>query len=161
ILIGEYGSLTGAQATFGVSNHNGVMMAADEINGAGGINGRKIKILTEDDQSKSEEAANAVQKLISQKQVVAILGALASSGCIAAGPICQSNKVPMITASCTNPQVTKAGDYVFRTCFIDTYQGPIMSHFASDDLHAKRAAILTDIKNDYSTGLTVSIEQTF
>src|SRR5205823_1944839 len=100
-------------------------------------------------------------KLISQNQVVAMLGEVASSCCIAAAPICQRAGVPMIAASCTNPQVTKAGDYIFRTCFIDTYQGPIMSHFASDDLHAKRAAILTDIKNDYSTGLTVSIEQTF
>lgn len=161
ILVGEYGSLTGAQATFGQSTHNGIMMAADEINSAGGVNGRKIKVITEDDQSKSEEAANAVQKLISQNQVVAVLGEVASSCSIAAAPICQGAKVPMITPSSTNPQVTKAGDYIFRMCFIDSYQGPIMSKFASDDLHAKRAAILTDVKNDYSTGLTASIEQTF
>jgi branched-chain amino acid transport system substrate-binding protein len=161
IMVGEYGSLTGGQATFGQSNHNGVMMAADEINAAGGINGRKIKIITEDDQSKSEEAASAVQKLISQNQVVAVLGEVASSCSIAAAPICQSSKVPMISPSSTNPEVTKKGDYIFRTCFIDSYQGPIMSHFASDDLHARRAAILTDIKNDYSTGLTAVIEQTF
>ena len=161
ILVGEYGSLTGAQATFGQSNHNGVMMAADEINAAGGVNGRKIKILTEDDQSKSEEAASAVQKLISQNQVVSVLGEVASSCSIAAAPICQSSKVPMITPSSTNPEVTRKGDYIFRTCFIDTYQGPIMAQFGAQDLHAKRAAILTDIKNDYSTGLTVSIEQTF
>jgi branched-chain amino acid transport system substrate-binding protein len=161
ILVGEYGSLTGAQATFGQSTHNAIMMAADEINGAGGINGRKIKVLTEDDQSKSEEAANAVQKLISQNQVVAVLGEVASSCSIAAAPICQNSKVPMISPSSTNPEVTKKGDYIFRMCFIDTYQGPIMSHFASDDLHARRGAILTDIKNDYSTGLTASIEQTF
>src|SRR5262249_22534623 len=127
----------------------------------GGVNGRKIKVQTEDDQSKSEDAANAVQKLISQNQVVAMLGEVASSCCIAAAPICQSSKVPMITPSCTNPQVTKAGDYVFRMCFIDSSQAPIRSHFGSDDLHAKRGAILTDIRNDYSTGLTASIEQTF
>src|SRR5438034_6789716 len=97
ILVGEYGSMTGPQATFGQSTHNGIMMAADEVNGAGGINGRKIKILTEDDQSKSEEAVTAVQKLISQNQVVAVLGEVASSSSIAAAPICQNSKVPMIT----------------------------------------------------------------
>jgi len=161
ILVGEYGSLTGPQATFGQSTHNGIMMAADEVNAAGGINGRKIKILTEDDQSKQEEAVTAVTKLISQNGVVAVLGEVASSASIAAAPICQSNKVPMITPSSTNPEVTKKGDYIFRMCFIDTYQGPIMAQFAANDLKMKRAAILTDIKNDYSTGLTVSIEQTF
>ena len=161
ILVGEYGSLTGPQGTFGQSTHNGIMMAADEVNAAGGINGRKIKILTEDDQSKQEEAVTAVTKLISQNNVVAVLGEVASSASIAAAPICQSNKVPMITPSSTNPEVTKKGDYIFRMCFIDSYQGPIMAQFAAKDLHAKRAAILTDIKNDYSTGLTVSIEQTF
>ena len=161
ILVGEYGSMTGPQATFGVSTHNGIMMAADEVNAAGGINGRKIKILTEDDQSKQEEAVTAVTKLISQNNVVAVLGEVASSASIAAAPICQSNKVPMITPSSTNPEVTTKGDYIFRMCFIDSYQGPIMAQFAANDLKAKRAAILTDIKNDYSTGLTVSIEQTF
>ena len=90
--------MTGPQATFGQSTHNGIMMAADEINAAGGINGRKIKVLTEDDQSKQEEAANAVTKLISQNSVLAILGEVASSASIAAAPICQSNKVPMITS---------------------------------------------------------------
>ena len=161
ILVGEYGSLTGPQATFGLSTHNGIMMAADEVNATGGVNGRKIKVLTEDDQSKQEEAVTAVTKLISQNNVVAVLGEVASSASIAAAPICQSNKVPMITPSSTNPEVTKKGDYIFRMCFIDTYQGPIMAQFAAKGLGAKRAAILTDIKNDYSTGLTVSIEQTF
>ena len=123
ILVGEYGSLTGPQATFGQSTHNGIMMAVDEINAAGGINGRKIKVLTEDDQSKQEEAANAVTKLISQNNVVAVLGEVASSASIAAAPICQSNKVPMITPSSTNDEVTQKGDYIFRICFTDNYQG--------------------------------------
>ncbi len=160
ILIGEFGSLTGPQATFGQSTHNGIMMAADEVNAAGGINGRKVKILTEDDQSKQEEAANAVTKLISQNNVTAILGEVASSASIAAAPICQSNKVPMITPSSTNEEVTKKGDYIFRVCFIDNYQGPVMAKFGLNDLHSKRPAILTDVKNDYSTGLTSVIEAT-
>ena len=160
ILVGEFGSLTGAQATFGQSTHNGIMMAVDEINAAGGVLGRKIKVLTEDDQSKSEEAANAVTKLISQNNVVAMLGEVASSASIAAAPTCQQNKVPMITPSSTNEEVTKKGDYIFRVCFIDNYQGPVMAHFGTQDLKAKRVAILTDVKNDYSTGLTKVIKET-
>src|SRR6266571_3867495 len=153
ILVGEYGSMTGPQATFGQSTHNGIMMAADEINAAGGINGRKIKVLSEDDQSKQEEAANAVTKLISQNNVLAILGEVASSASLAAAPICQSNKVPMITPSSTNEEVTKKGDYIFRVCFIDNYQGENMAKYVAQQLHIKRAAILTDVKSDYSTGL--------
>jgi branched-chain amino acid transport system substrate-binding protein len=161
ILVGEYGSLTGPQATFGQSTHNGIMMAMDEVNAAGGVNGRKIKVLTEDDQSKQEEAASAVQKLISQQNVVAVLGEVASSASRAAGPICQANKTPMITPSSTNEAVTKIGDYIFRMCFIDNYQGPVMANFALQDLGSKRGAILTDVKNDYSTGLTAVIEETY
>jgi branched-chain amino acid transport system substrate-binding protein len=161
ILVGEFGSLTGPQATFGTSTHQGIMMAIDEINTAGGINGRKIKVITEDDQSKQEEAANAVSKLISQNGVQAVLGEVASSASMAAGPICQGNKVPMITPSSTNEKVTKIGDYIFRMCFIDNYQGPVMANFALQDLGSKHGAILTDVKNDYSTGLTAVIEETY
>jgi branched-chain amino acid transport system substrate-binding protein len=161
ILIGEYGSLTGNQATFGQSTHNGIIMAADEVNAAGGINGRKIKILTEDDQSKSEEAVTAVQKLISQNQVVAVLGEVASSSSIAAAPICQSSKVPMITPSSTNPEVTKKGDYIFRMCFTDDYQGHSMADYVAKTLGVKTAAILTDVKNDYSVFLGRDFERRF
>jgi branched-chain amino acid transport system substrate-binding protein len=161
ILVGEYGSLSGPQATFGQSTHNGIMMAVDEVNGAGGVNGRKIKVLTEDDQSKQEEAANAVTKLISQNGVLAVLGEVASSASMAAAPICQSNKVPMITPSSTNDDVTKKGDYIFRVCFVDSYQGENMAKYVAQQLKVKRAAILTDVKSDYSTGLTSVIERTF
>src|SRR5437763_447027 len=161
ILVGEYGSLTGTEATFGQSTHNGIMMAADEINGAGGINGRKIKIITEDDQSKSEEAVTAVQKLISQNQVVAVLGEVASSSSIAAAPICQNSKVPMITPSSTNPEVTRKGDYIFRMCFTDDYQGHSMADYVAKQLGVKTAAILTDVKSDYSQGLGHFFEERF
>ena len=161
ILVGEFGSLSGNQATFGQATHNGIILAMDEVNSAGGIKGRKIKVLTEDDQSKQEEAANAVTKLISQDGVVAVLGEVASSASIAGAPICQSNKVPMITPSSTNEAVTKKGDYIFRMCFIDNYQGPVMARFGTQNLKAKRGAILTDVKTDYSTGLTTVIEETF
>jgi branched-chain amino acid transport system substrate-binding protein len=157
ILVGEFGSMTGPQATFGQSTHNGIMMAADEVNAAGGINGRKIKVLSEDDQSKQEEAANAVTKLISQNSVSAIIGEVASSASIAAAPICQSNKVPMITPSSTNDEVTRKGDYIFRICFTDSYQGEYQAVFAdqwaSTNNKPKNVAILTDVKSDYSQGL--------
>lgn len=158
ILVGEYGSLTGPQATFGTSTHQGIMLAVDEINAAGGVNGRKIKIITEDDQSKQEEAANAVSKLISSNGVIAMLGEVASSASIAAAPICQNSKIPMITPSSTNEAVTKKGDYIFRVCFTDNYQGENQAIFANqwceENKKPKNVAILTDVKSDYSQGLT-------
>ena len=153
ILVGEYGSMTGPQATFGQSTHNGIMLAMDEINAAGGVNNRKIRVITEDDQSKAEEAANAVTKLISQNNVIGVLGEVASSSSLAAAPICQSNKVPMITPSSTNERVTQVGDYIFRVCFIDPFQGEVMAKFAINTLKAKTAAVLTDVNSDYSRGL--------
>ena len=161
ILIGEYGSLTGSEATFGQSTHEAIMLAVDEINAAGGVNGRKLKVLTEDDQSKAEEAANAVTKLISQNNVVAVLGEVASSNSLAAAPICQSNKVPMITPSSTNPTVTEKGDYIFRMCFLDSYQGAAMAKYVTKTLGMKTAAILIDVKSDYSTGLGNFFKQAF
>jgi branched-chain amino acid transport system substrate-binding protein len=161
ILVGEYGSLTGTEATFGQSTHNAIMLAVDEINAAGGVGGRKIKILTEDDQSKAEEAANAVTKLISQNQVVAVLGEVASSNSLAAAPICQANKVPMITPSSTNPSVTQKGDYIFRMCFLDDYQGASMARYVFNDLGLKTAAVLIDNKSDYSTGLAKYFSDAF
>ena len=161
IVVGEYGSLTGSEATFGQSTHNGIMLAVDEINGGGGVGGRKIRVITEDDQSKAEEAANAVTKLISQNNVIAVLGEVASSNSLAAAPICQSNKVPMITPSSTNEKVTMVGDYIFRMCFIDPYQGEAMANYLSRQLNMKRAAVLVDVKSDYSTGLAANFERVF
>lgn len=161
ILIGEYGSMSGPEATFGQSTHNGIMLALDEVNAAGGVKGRKVRIQTEDDQSKPEEAANAVSKLISQNQVVAVLGEVASSNSLAAAPICQSNKVPMITPSSTNPKVTEVGDYIFRVCYIDPYQGEALAMFVANDLKMTRAAILRDVKSDYSVGLAEFFKRKF
>jgi len=161
VLVGEYGSLTGSEATFGQSTHNGIMMAVDEVNAAGGVGGRRIKVLTEDDQSKAEEAANVVTKLISQNNVVAVLGEVASSNSLAAAPIAQSNKIPMITPSSTNPSVTEKGDYIFRMCFLDSYQGEAMANYLTKDLKIKTAGLLIDVKSDYSTGLAQFFEKAF
>jgi branched-chain amino acid transport system substrate-binding protein len=161
IVVGEYGSLTGGQATFGQSTHNGIMLAVDELNGAGGVNGRKFRVITEDDQSKSEEAATAVTKLISQNNVIAVLGEVASSSSLAAAPICQANKVPMITPSSTNEGVTAVGDFIFRMCFIDPYQGEAMANYLSKQAGMNNAAVLVDVKSDYSTGLAANFKKTF
>jgi branched-chain amino acid transport system substrate-binding protein len=153
IRVGEYGSLTGAQATFGTSTDNGIKLAVDEINGAGGINGKTLKLTSYDDQGDPAEAAVVVTKLITQDQVQVVLGEVASSLSLAAAPICQQNKIPMISPSSTNPKVTQVGDYVFRVCFIDPFQGQVMADFAMGNLKAQTAAILRDQKSDYSMGL--------
>ena len=161
IALGVYGSTTGTTATFGKSTLNGVQMAADELNAGGGIGGKKIEIMAEDDESKADEAATAVQKLINQDRVVALIGEVASSRSLAAAPIAQNNGVPMISPSSTNPAVTKVGDFIFRTCFIDPFQGTVMAKFATQQLHFKRVAILKDVKNDYSVGLAQYFTQEF
>ena len=153
IVIGEYGSLTGTTATFGISTRNGVDLAIDEVNQGGGLLGKKVRVIVEDDQGKPEEAQTVVTKLINKDRVVAVLGEVASSRSLAAAPVCQSNRIPMITPSSTNPKVTQIGDFIFRVCFIDPFQGFVMAKFASQSLKIKNVAILRDIKNDYSVGL--------
>lgn len=153
ILVGEYGSFTGSEATFGQSTSKGVKMAFDEQNKKGGIKGRPLKLISLDNQGKSEEAAAVVTRLINQNKVVAVLGEVASSRSLAAAPIAQQNKIPMITPSSTNIKVTEVGDYVFRVCFIDPFQGTVMAKFAAENLKAKKVAVLRDVKSDYSVGL--------
>jgi branched-chain amino acid transport system substrate-binding protein len=161
IKVGEYASLTGGTATFGISSHEGTLMAIEEINAAGGVLGRKIELLTEDTQSKAGEPATVVNKLIARDNVVAVLGEVASSRSLEAAPICQQNHIPMISPSSTNPDVTKTGDYIFRVCFIDPFQGTVMANFATKTLKAKRVAVLTDVKSDYSKGLAKFFKERF
>jgi branched-chain amino acid transport system substrate-binding protein len=161
ILIGEVGSLTGAQATFGISTQNGIQLAIDEVNAAGGIKGKKVAVRVYDDQGKPEEAASAVTRLIAQDKVKVILGEVASTNSLAMAPKCQAAGVPMITPSSTNPKVTEVGDYIFRVCFIDPFQGAVMAKFASENVKAKKVAILKDQKSDYSIGLAEVFSKTF
>jgi branched-chain amino acid transport system substrate-binding protein len=152
IRVGEFASLTGGSASFGVSSHTGTELAIEEINASGGVLGKKLKLITEDDQSKAGEPATIVRKLIAQDKVIAILGEVASSKSLEAAPICQENKIPMISPASTNPKVTEVGDYIFRICFIDPFQGTVMAKFALNK-GWKRIAVLTDVKQDYSMGL--------
>lgn len=161
ILVGYYGDLSGRTSSFGQSTKNGVEMAADEINKAGGINGRQVQIITEDDQGEPNKAATVVTKLINQDKVQALLGEVASSNSLAAAPKAQEAKVPMISPSSTNPAVTQVGDYIFRVCFIDPFQGEVMAKFAANNLKAKRASILYDFNSDYSRGLYQFFKRSF
>lgn len=159
IKIGEYACLTGLTASFGTSSHNGAELKMDEVNSAGGVLGKKINLITEDDQSKPGEAATIVRKLISRDHVVALIGEIASSRSLEAGPIAQQSKIPMVSPGSTNPNVTKIGDYIFRVCFIDPFQGEVIAKFALNSLHKTRAAMLTDVRQDYSVGLSQFIKQ--
>jgi branched-chain amino acid transport system substrate-binding protein len=156
LVIGEYGSLTGGDATFGSSTKAGVEVALAELTAAkqGKIGGLPVRVVVEDDQSQAQEAATAVQKLVNQDQAIAVIGEVASSRSLAGGPICQAAGVPMISPSSTNPKVTEVGDYIFRMCFLDDFQGRSVAQFATQNLGLKRIAILKDVKSDYSMGLT-------
>jgi branched-chain amino acid transport system substrate-binding protein len=153
IILGEYGSMTGATATFGQSTHNGIMLAIDSINSLGGVLGKKIRVVSEDDQGKPEEAITVITKLINKDRVSAVLGEIASSNSLAGAPVCQRARIPMVSPGSTNPKVTQIGDFIFRVCFIDPFQGTVMAKFTANNLKLTQVAVLRDIKSDYSVGL--------
>ena len=160
ILVGHYASLTGAEATFGVSTDHGVMLALEERNAAGGVKGRKIEIKTLDDASKSSEAGNVVQRLISEDKVVALIGEVASGSSLAGGKVAQQAGVPMISPSSTNKKVTEGRDMVSRVCFLDEFQGYVVAKFAKDQKFDK-VAVLFDQAAPYSKGLAETFKSEF
>ncbi|MBF5041768.1 ABC transporter substrate-binding protein [Aggregicoccus sp. 17bor-14] len=153
LLLGVATALTGGQATFGISTRNGIELAIAEANEAGGVKGQKLATRVYDTQGKPEEAASAVTRLINQDHVALILGDVASSNSLAMAEKAQAAKVPMITPSSTNPDVTKKGDYIFRVCFIDPFQGFVMAKFARENLKLSKVAVLKDNRSAYSEGL--------
>jgi branched-chain amino acid transport system substrate-binding protein len=161
IVIGEVGSMTGTEATFGTSSDRGIQLAVTETNGAGGIKGRQIQVIALDDEGKPEEAATAATRLIASEHAVALLGEVASTRSLFMAPKAQAAKVPMVSPSSTNPKVTKVGDYIFRACFIDPFQGYVMAKFVHDNLKLNKAAILKDVRNDYSVGLASNFAEAF
>lgn len=154
IKVGVYVDLSGATSSFGKSTKNGIELATEEINNNGGVNGKKLQLVIEDDQGRPEQAKTVVSKLINQDKVQVVLGEVASTNSLAAAPVAQEAKIPMITPSSTNPKVTQIGDYIFRVCFKDDFQGSSMAKFAATNLKAKTAAIFGDVNSDYSKGLT-------
>lgn len=161
ILVGHYASMTGSEATFGISTDNGIKLAIEEINAAGGVNGRPLKLITYDDQGKAQEAATVVTRLITQDRVVAIIGEVASSRSIAGGQIAQKNGIPMITPSSTNPSVTEIGPMISRVCYTDDLQGQACARFAATNLKAKAVAILFNRQQAYSKGLADEFKKAF
>jgi branched-chain amino acid transport system substrate-binding protein len=154
LLLGEVGSLTGAQATFGISSRNGIQLALEEANAHGGVNGKRLAVRVYDDQGKAEEAANAMKRLVNQDRVLLVLGEVASSNSLAMADVAQAARVPMISPSSTNAKVTQRGDYIFRVCFIDPFQGFVMAKFARENLKLNKVSVLKDQKSDYSQGLS-------
>src|SRR3954471_10608986 len=134
IKVGEYASLTGKDASFGQTSHKGLTLALEELNAAGGILGRKIELITEDNQTKNGESATVAKKLIARDKVVALIGEVSSGRSLEAAPIAQNAHIPMIAPAATNPEVTKKGNYIFRVCFIDPFQAIALARFAKDDL---------------------------
>jgi len=161
IKIGHLASLTGSEANFGQSADKGVVLAAEERNAAGGLLGRPVEIVVVDDQSKNQEVNNCMMKLIQQDKVVAILGEIASSNTIAAAPAAQRSKIPLVTPGSTNPEVTKKGDYIFRVCYTDDFQGRVIAQFAHKRLNARNGVLITDQASAYSISLSQFVKQEF
>ncbi len=153
ILLGEVSSLSGSEATFGISSHNGIELALKELNQAGGVKGKKLRVKVLDDQGRPEEAATAMTRLVTEDKVALVLGEVASTRSIAMAAVAENNHVPMITHASTNPKVTQGRSYVFRVCFIDPFQGYVMAKFARENLKLQKVAVLKDVRNDYSIGL--------
>lgn len=161
VKFGVYLSITGESATFGQGTQAGMELAVDKINKEGGLLGKKIKLIVEDDEGKQDKAAAAGQKLIEQDNVLVVLGEVISTNSLAVAPICQKAHVPMISPSSTNVKVTQVGDFIFRVCFLDDFQGEVMARYAADNLKAKTAALMVEKSSDYSVGLAESFQKTF
>jgi branched-chain amino acid transport system substrate-binding protein len=161
IKIGQYGAYSGKEAAFGNAARKGVILAFEEANAAGGVLGRKVELIAEDNQSKSGESATIAKKFVSRDKVVAVLGGNVSVNSLEAAPILQNAKIPMVALSSTNPRVTEMGNYIFRVCFIDPFQGAVLAKFARNTLHAKRAAIITSVSNPYSVGISKVFREKF
>lgn len=159
--IGFVTPLTGAASSYGQSGQKGLQLLEEQTNKAGGINGKKVQFISVDDEGKAASAVTGGQKLINSDKVVAIVGPVTSTCANSLAPICQQYKIPMITGTGTNEKITKNGDFIFRTCFIDPFQGKVMAKFSAEDLKAKTAAILYNNGDDYSKGLADAFKSNF
>jgi len=158
IKIGGVLELSGGVATYGQSVLNAVTLAFEDQNAKGGVLGKQLKFITADNKSEAGESTSAITKLITQDKVIAVLGAVTSSNTKAAVPVSADNKIPLITPTATNAEVTINKDgslnkWVFRSCFLDPFQGKVAANFVMDTLKLKKAAIFIDQKDDYSKGL--------
>ncbi len=153
IRIGGILPLSGSIAIYGLDCLNGVELAFEEINATGGVNGRPLELIVEDDEGTPEITANAYSKLVTRDGVNVMIGSITSNCTIVAASLAQAQQVVLLTPAATAVPVTEVGDFIFRACFIDPLQGTAAGRFATEELGIRRAAVLYDISNDYSVGL--------
>jgi branched-chain amino acid transport system substrate-binding protein len=161
VTLGAIFPLSGSVAFYGTESRDGILLAVDELNAAGGLLGKKLNVISEDDEGNAEKSVNAFTKLTTRDKVSFILGSSTSGPTQAMTALAQQSKVILISPSATNTAVTRTGDYIFRACFIDPFQGIVGADFASDTLGVRRAAILYDAGADYNTGLAESFRNQF
>ena len=161
IKIGGIFPLSGGVAVYGVECKKGIDLAIEKINEAGGINGKKIQLISEDDEGNPDKTVNAFKKLTSKDGVKIIIGSLTSGCTQAITTLSQVGKIVQIAPAATAPVITEAGNYIFRACFIDPFQGTVGGKFSVETLHAKKAAVLYDVGNDYSVGLYENFKVAF
>lgn len=161
IKIGVFLSLSGATASYGVSALNAIKLATEETNRAGGINGKQIELVVEDDHSNTQDVPGIVTRLIKDAKVHALIAEPVSTRAMAAAPIAQANRVVMISSASVKPELTMHGDYIFRACFISSTEGEAIARFAINNLKAKRAAIILDPQNDYAVVLAKFFSDSF
>lgn len=153
IRIGGLAPLTGDASSYGVAVNNGIQMAVEDINAAGGIDGKQIDYIYYDEKGDATEAVNAYNKLVQNDQVVAIIGDVTTKPTLAVAQQSQQDNIPIITASATAAEVTLTGPNIFRACFTDPFQGQLMASYASEKLGASTVAVLYDMADDYSSGI--------
>ena len=161
ILVGAFLSMSGSDSTFGTDTRQGIELAVDEVNAAGGVKGKKVKVLYEDDKSTTAEASQKVRQLIDRDKVVAILGEVASSRSLAGGLIANTSHIPMITPSSTAVEVTQGREWVFRVCFTDDQQGQVAARFVKNDLKKNKVGVFYAAQDTYSSGLARSFRDEF
>jgi branched-chain amino acid transport system substrate-binding protein len=161
VTVGAIFPLSGGVAFYGNESRDGALLAIEEINAAGGLLGKKIVLLSEDDEGDAAKAVNALTKLVERDKVTIIMGSSTSGPTQAMAPLAQSKKAILISPSATNEDVTRAGDYIFRACFIDPFQGVVGADFAYDTLGCRKAAVIYDAGADYNTGLADSFKTQF
>lgn len=161
IKLGAIQPISGQVSAYGTQTRDAINMAIEEINAKGGVLGKQIEMIVEDDEASPDKTMNAFTKLVAKDKVIGIVGALTSKCSLAITPEAQAKKIVMITHASTNDTVTDAGDYIFRACYNDSFQGQVVAQFAYNTLKGKNAAILYDVANDYSKGLMKNFEEKF
>jgi len=161
VSIGAIFPLSGGVAYYGNESRDGALLAIEQLNASGGLLGKKLALISEDDEGNAEKTVNAFTKLTSRDKVTFIIGSSTSGPTQAISTLAQRNKVVLVSPSATNIDVTKAGDYVFRACFIDPFQGVVGADFAYETLKSRRAAVLYDAGADYNTGLADAFKGQF